>query len=92
MLDVSSILGPDVYLTSDQAHYAISAATPNGFTNPDGLVEGGQLMSVHIATAPAVPVPALPNPWLALCAALVGGTGIVLVRRARSAPRARPSC
>ena len=85
VLDVSAILGPNMYLTSDQAHYAINAANPNGFTNPDELVEGGQLMTFGITAAASVP--ALPNPWLALCATLVAGAGMLLVRRARVAPR-----
>jgi len=48
VIDVSSILGPGSYLLVDQAHYAINSTTPNGFTNPDELVEGGQLLLMHI--------------------------------------------
>jgi len=48
VLDVSSILGPGYYLTVDQAHYAINAANPRGFFNPNELVEGGQLMALRI--------------------------------------------
>jgi hypothetical protein len=44
VIDVSSILGPGTYLMSDQAHYAINTTTPRGFTNPNELVEGGQLL------------------------------------------------
>jgi hypothetical protein len=48
VIDVSSILGPGSYLLVDQAHYLINAASPNGFTNPDELVEGGQLMLLRV--------------------------------------------
>ncbi len=48
VIDVSSILGQGTYLLVDQAHYAINATTPNGFTNPDELVEGGQLLVMHV--------------------------------------------
>jgi hypothetical protein len=48
VIDVSSILGPGSYLLVDQAHYAINATTPNGFTNPNELVEGGQLLLMHV--------------------------------------------
>jgi hypothetical protein len=44
IVDVSSILGAETYLFVTQAHYLINATTPNGFSNPDELVEGGQLM------------------------------------------------
>ena len=44
VIDVSSILGPHTYLLVDQAHYAINAANPRGFSNPNELVEGGQLL------------------------------------------------
>lgn len=85
VLDVSSILGADMYLTSDQAHYLINAANPNGFTNPDELVEGGQLMALRIPeAAPSNSVPALPKAWLALFAALIAGIGILLARRTRA--------
>ncbi|HEY1308485.1 MAG TPA: hypothetical protein VGF24_33280 [Vicinamibacterales bacterium] len=47
VIDVSSILGPDTYLVVDQAHYAINTANPRGFSNPNELVEGGQLMLIH---------------------------------------------
>ena len=48
VIDVSSILGAGTYLLVDQAHYAINALNPRGFTNPDELVEGGQLMMARI--------------------------------------------
>ena len=48
VIDVSSILGAGSYLVVDQAHYLINAANANGFTNPDELVEGGQLMMMRI--------------------------------------------
>ena len=48
VIDMSSILGPGMYLTSDQAHYLINAANPRGFSNPDELVEGGQLLSLRV--------------------------------------------
>jgi hypothetical protein len=82
MIDMSSILGPNVYLMTDQAHYPINVANPNGFTTPEELVEGGQLIVARIAP-PAVPV--MSTPWLALCATLVAGVGLVAVRRARKA-------
>jgi hypothetical protein len=44
VIDMSSILGPGMYLFDDQAHYLINTTTPRGFTNPNELVEGGQLM------------------------------------------------
>jgi len=47
VIDVSSILGQGTYLFVDQAHFPIDATHPNGFTNPDELVEGGQLMVMH---------------------------------------------
>ncbi len=48
VIDVSSILGAGNYLLVDQAHYGINATTPNGFSNPDELVEGGQLVRVRL--------------------------------------------
>jgi hypothetical protein len=48
IIDVSSIIGAGTYLFVDQAHYAINATTPNGFSNPNELVEGGQLMLIRI--------------------------------------------
>ena len=48
VIDTSSILGAGTYLLVDQAHYAINAANPRGFSNPDELVEGGQLMMMRI--------------------------------------------
>jgi hypothetical protein len=48
VIDVSSILGAGSYLLVDQAHYPINTTTPNGFTNPDELVEGGQLLLMHV--------------------------------------------
>src|SRR6185436_2815734 len=44
VIDVSAILGAGSYLLVDQAHFPINAANPNGFTNPNELVEGGQLL------------------------------------------------
>jgi hypothetical protein len=49
IVDVSSILGAETYLFVTQAHYLINATTPNGFSNPDELVEGGQLMLLRTA-------------------------------------------
>lgn len=46
VIDMSLILGNGYYLSSDQAHYLINAANPNGFANPNELVEGGQLFSL----------------------------------------------
>jgi len=48
VIDVSSILGAGTYLSSDQAHYLINTATPRNFSNPDELVEGGQLFMLRI--------------------------------------------
>ena len=48
VIDVSSILGPGSYLLVDQAHYPINSISPNGFTNPDELVEGGQLLLMQV--------------------------------------------
>ena len=48
VIDVSSILGQGTYLLVDQAHFAINTTTPNGFKDPDELVEGGQLMVMHV--------------------------------------------
>jgi hypothetical protein len=48
VVDVSSILGAGNYLLVDQAHYPINAANPNGFAAPEELVEGGQLLLLHI--------------------------------------------
>src|SRR5262249_59986586 len=47
VIDMSAILGPGTYLLDDQAHYLINAANPNGFSNPNELVEGGQLMLIR---------------------------------------------
>jgi hypothetical protein len=44
VIDMSDILGVGKYLFVDQAHYAINTANPRGFSNPNELVEGGQLM------------------------------------------------
>lgn len=47
VIDVSSILGPRSYLLVDQAHYPIDSGVGHnvqGFSNPDELVEGGQLI------------------------------------------------
>ena len=52
VIDMSSILGAGMYLTSDQAHYVINSGPPatnsRGFANPDELVEGGQLIAMRI--------------------------------------------
>jgi hypothetical protein len=48
VIDASSILGAGMYLLVDQAHYAINAANPRGFSNPDELVEGGQLLAMRL--------------------------------------------
>lgn len=48
IIDASSILGGGMYLLVDQSHYAINAANPRGFTNPDELVEGGQLLAMRL--------------------------------------------
>jgi hypothetical protein len=47
IIDLSKILGPGHYLADVQAHYPISAAAPHGFSNPDELVEGGQLLVIN---------------------------------------------
>jgi phosphodiesterase/alkaline phosphatase D-like protein len=47
VIDVSSILGPGTYLLDDQAHYLINSSSPNGFSNPNELVEGGQLLMLR---------------------------------------------
>lgn len=47
IIDLSHILGPGSYLADVQAHYAINAANPRGFANPDELVEGGQLLLIR---------------------------------------------
>jgi hypothetical protein len=78
-----------MYLTVDQAHYPINATTPNGFTNPNELVEGGQLLTVRILP-PVAAVPAMPNSLLALFGALLGIAGILSVRRARFETRYAP--
>ncbi len=58
VIDVSAILGvPNSYLLVDQAHYLIDAThnpnSPNpNFSNPDELVEGGQLLLVRVNTPP----------------------------------------
>ena len=49
VIDVSSILGPGVYLMVTQAHYSISTTNNSqGFPNPTELVEGGQLQAARI--------------------------------------------
>src|SRR5262245_44804376 len=48
VIDVSSIFGPGTYLVDVQAHYPINAANPNGFSNPNELVEGGQLLLMQV--------------------------------------------
>jgi hypothetical protein len=77
ILDVSSILGAGKYLFVDQAHYQINAANPRGFSNPDELVEGGQLMAATFATTAAA-VPAVPFSVLPFAAALLAGLGALL--------------
>ena len=47
IIDLSGILGKGYYLADVQAHYAINAANPHGFTNPNELVEGGQLLVIN---------------------------------------------
>src|SRR5262249_31940387 len=54
VIDVSSILGPGSYLLDVQAHYPINASNPNGFFNPNELVEGGQLLLLHVPLAPTL--------------------------------------
>src|SRR5262249_27688137 len=51
VIDVASIFGPGTYLLDVQAHYPINAANPNGFTNPNELVEGGQLLLMKVPPA-----------------------------------------
>ena len=53
IIDLSSILGPGHYLADVQAHFAINAANPRGFENPDELVEGGQLLLINTDVARA---------------------------------------
>lgn len=48
VIDVSAILGAGYYLFVDQAHYAINPASPHGFSTPEELVEGGQLLLARI--------------------------------------------
>src|SRR5262245_9836702 len=48
VIDMSSILGAGMYLLVDQAHYGINPTTPNGFSKPEELVEGGQLMAMRL--------------------------------------------
>ena len=50
VIDVSSILGSNSYLLVDQAHYPINSSPGNdqGFSNPNELVEGGQLLLLKI--------------------------------------------
>jgi len=36
------------FLLDVQAHYAINSANPHGFTNPNELVEGGQLLMMRV--------------------------------------------
>ncbi len=47
IVDISHILGEGTYLADVQAHYNINSATPFGFTNPDELVQGGQLVVIN---------------------------------------------
>ena len=53
IIDLSGILGKGYYLADVQAHYAINAANPHGFTNPAELVEGGQLLIINTTAASA---------------------------------------
>lgn len=48
IIDMSKILGAGSYLLVDQSHYLINAANPRGFTDPDDLVEGGQLLYMRL--------------------------------------------
>ncbi len=84
ILDVSSILGAGKYLFVDQAHYAINAANPRGFSNPDELVEGGQLL---VLAPKASQVPALPLGLLPFGAALLAGLGALRLSRLTQATR-----
>jgi len=79
VIDVSSILGAGSYLLVDQAHYPINASNPNGFSNPNELVEGGQLMLLR--ETPTVL-------FLAVGAGDATGTDAILWTRARDITRA----
>ncbi|MBI1824185.1 MAG: hypothetical protein HYR80_08770, partial [Nitrospirae bacterium] len=39
------------FLLDVQAHFLINAANPHGFTNPEELVEGGQLLMMTVPKA-----------------------------------------
>ena len=54
IIDVSSILGDGSFLLDVQAHYPISSASPNGFANPNELVEGGQLLLMRVPPPPTL--------------------------------------
>jgi Ca2+-binding RTX toxin-like protein len=54
IVDLASILGEGYYVANVQAHYAINAANPRGFSNPNELVEGGQLLIINTNAASAV--------------------------------------
>jgi hypothetical protein len=54
IIDVSHILGEGRYLVDVQAHYNINSANPFGFTNPDELVQGGQLLVINTNNPTAV--------------------------------------
>jgi hypothetical protein len=53
VIDVSDILGPGTFLLDVQAHYPINNSSPNGFANPNELVEGGQLLLLRVPVAPS---------------------------------------
>src|SRR5262249_33882987 len=78
VIDMSAILGPGTYLLDDQAHYLINAANPNGFSNPNELVEGGQLMLIR--ETPKVT-------FLAVGAGDATGTDAILWTRAQDITR-----
>lgn len=78
VIDMSAILGPRTYLLDDQAHYLINAANSNGFSNPNELVEGGQLMLIR--ETPAVS-------FLAVGAGDASSTDAILWTRAQDITR-----
>lgn len=48
IIDVSHILGPGKFIINVQAHYAINVTTSRGFSDPNELVEGGQLLLLDL--------------------------------------------
>lgn len=48
VIDVSDILGEGAFLLDVQSHYPINSSSPNGFSNPNELVEGGQLLLMRV--------------------------------------------